>query len=453
MIIRVKKNVTDFSGVDANHKTYSRREFIQKGICTTTMTALLPHAIVASMTKSALAASTGMACPAASALPGGIAQIHMPGGGANSACYLLNMQQLNMASAGSTAAANWGVAGGTNLVQCFSNGGVDQSSPFGNALMTPPPGVSAATWTAALKQCSYGANYGAAPQDDGGGEQLGHIGAASPVKKSTLNTDIAINGNGIALANWAVGLGSISKVSTSSQNLTAAKLAAGFGITPSTGTNGSIFANTASVGSALGSLFSGLLGGSRTGAQTSLTAASCGFQGNTQMASSTFGVNLFTPANIPTIANSGVTLTTLTAEEQAFLAAYYQSNIGELGGIVSVNPGADYHQQSIQNTIAPYDQNIGIQVRMWLLAAMISQKPSAMIITTNGSPGPQGVQSVTINGVSGALPRRSPSTATTPKATTAVPSACTSFSCTLRTVRRLRTSSRLERSTRRVAAL
>ena len=38
---------------------------------------------------------------------------------------------------------------------------------------------------------------------------------------------------------------------------------------------------------------------------------------------------------------------------------------------------------------------------MWLLAAMISQKPSAMVISTNGTPGPDGTQNVTIPSVTG----------------------------------------------------
>jgi hypothetical protein len=399
MIIKVKRTAKDRPLV-ADHKTYSRREFMERGIFTTTMAAALPHAIVASMAKSAFASSAS--CPVAAAAPGGLAQIHGPGGGFSIASYILTMNQLNMATTGSSAANLWGVTGGANLTQCFANAGVDATSPFGNALLTPPPGITATAWTKALKQCSWGFNFGTATADDGGGEQQGHIGSYSPIKKSVLNKDIAINANGVSLAPWATALGSSTdKVNTSSQKLTAASLAAGFGIAPSKGTSGSLFANTAAAGTALGNLFSSLLGGSRTGATTSLTAASCGFMGDSQMAASTFGTNLFTAANIPAIVSSGVTLASLTTEELAFLAAYYQSDIGQLGGITSVNPGADYHGQSVQNTIAPYDQNLGIQVRMWLLAAMIAQQPAAMILSTNGTPGPNGTQNVTINAVSG----------------------------------------------------
>ena len=145
------------------------------------------------------------------------------------------MAQLNMATAGSSAANLWGITGGANLTQCFSNAGVDSTSPFGNAILTPPPGIAAATWTAALKQVSYGFNFGTATADDGGGQQLGHIGSASPVKQSTLNKDININGNGIALAPWATALGSATdKVAVSTQKLTGAAIAAGFGIAPAT---------------------------------------------------------------------------------------------------------------------------------------------------------------------------------------------------------------------------
>ena len=393
MIIKVKRTAKD-RALGPQHKTFSRREFIERGIFTTTMAAALPHMLM----KDAFAAAT---CPTATAIPGGIAQIHMPGGGSASASYPLNLQQLNMATTGSSASNLWGITGGANLAQIFSNGGVDITSPFGQTLMTPPPGITAAAWKATLKQVSYGANYGAAPQDDGGGENLGHVGASSPDKKSVLNTDLLINGNGVAMANWATGLGAISKVNTKTTALTSASLATGFGITPSTGTNGTLFNNTATAANALGALFSSLLSSGRTGGDTSLTAASCGFLGDSQMASSTFGTNLFTPANIPAIVASGVTLGTMSAEELDFLAAYYQSNMGQLGGITSLNPGADYHNQNVQTTIAPYDQNIALQVRAWLLASMIANTPSAMIITTNGSPGPNGTVAATITGISG----------------------------------------------------
>jgi hypothetical protein len=168
MIIKVKRSIKDYA-IDAGHKTFSRRQFMERGICTTTMLAALPHVLVASMTKSAFAASS--TCPVASAAPGGLAQMHGPGGGFNMAGYVLTMEQLNMASTGSNAANLWGITGGANLVQCGSNWGVDKTHPFGNAILTPPPGVSAATWNAALKQTSWGYNFGSATQDDGGGEQ------------------------------------------------------------------------------------------------------------------------------------------------------------------------------------------------------------------------------------------------------------------------------------------
>ena len=80
MIIRVKRTAKDRPLV-ADHKTYSRREFMQRGVFTTTMMATLPHAVVASMAKSAFGAT---ACPVSVAAPGGLAQIHGPGGGFSS---------------------------------------------------------------------------------------------------------------------------------------------------------------------------------------------------------------------------------------------------------------------------------------------------------------------------------------------------------------------------------
>jgi hypothetical protein len=398
MIIKVKGKEKE-RHIDASHPGQSRRDFLKRGLFTTSMMATLPHAVVASMAKSAFAGS----CPVASAAPGGLAQIHGPGGGYAISSYVLNAQQMELAATTNSAYTNaWGITGGTNLVACFAGGsGVDKTSPFGAAILTPPPGVAAATWTAALARVSFGFNFGTATSDDGGGQNSGHIGSASPVKQSVLNKDINIDGNGVALAPWAIALGAATdKVAVSPTKLTAASMASGFGIAPATGTTGQLFANASSVGSSLGNLFNSILGNGRAGAANSMTAASCGFVGDAAMASSTFGTSLFTASGIPAL-TAGATVATLTAAEQAFLAAYYQSNVGQIGGVISVNPGADYHQQSLQQTVGPYDQQVGIQVRMWILAAMISAKPSAMIYSTNGSPGPQGTGATTLPAFTG----------------------------------------------------
>lgn len=228
------------------------------------------------------------------------------------------------------------------------------------------------------------------------------------MKLSALNTDLQVN-NQVSLASWAVGQGSINKVSAKNA-ISPTTFASGFGITPSTGTNGAIFSNTSGAAGALGQLFSSMLSSGRAGGQAALTAASCGFSGDAGMASSTFGINLFTPANIAgnpfaTGNATGLNLNAnnggLTLQEQAFLAAYYQSAIGQLGAITSDDPGADYHNQNVQTTISPYDQGIALKLRMWLLASFIANQPSAFILSTNGTPGPTGTQNVAITGVTG----------------------------------------------------
>jgi hypothetical protein len=401
MIIRIKKDAKDRI-LGPKHRTYSRREFLERGIATTTMAAAIPGAIATGISRDAMAALT---CPAATAgTPGGVGHLNGSGGGFSIGAFILsanpNTDQLNLvASAGGANAANmYGVTGGTALSACFANAGVATDSPFGATLLTPPPGITQAAWNQALKQVSVGGNLGCSPNDDGAGDNLGQLGAISPYKVAANNSDVLINQQ-VSLASFAQGLGPQIKISGNPTGLTTAKLASSFGITPAAQTNATLFANTAAAATQLGSIFSSILGGTRMGAQASLTAAACGFQGDSVMASASYGTNLFTPANIPAISGSGVSLAGLSAMELAFLGAYYASNTGQVGAIVADNPGADYHNQS-QTTICAFDSNMGLQVRAWLLAAMIAQTPSVMFITTNGQAGCSGTAAgtITVNG-------------------------------------------------------
>jgi hypothetical protein len=403
MIIRVKKDAKDRI-LGPQHRTYSRREFIEAGIATTTMATAIPSALAMSLAKSAEAGTTPVCPPASSGVPGGVGHLNGSGGGFSIGAYILsgnaNTDQLNLvASSGGVNAANmYGVTGGAMVTQCFANGGVAADSPFGATMLTPPAGISATAWTQALSRVSVGGNLGASPNDDGAGENLGQIGAISPYKQAANNTDIYIN-KAVTQASFAQGLGPQISISGSPSNLTTAKLATSFGITPAANTNATLFANTAAAATQLGSIFSTVFGGARTGAPQSLTAAACGFQNDAVMASTTYGTGLVTvPASVVTA--SGLQTGSLSAMELAFLGAYYASNQGQVGAIVADNQGADYHGQSAA-TISAFDGNMGLQVRAWLLAAMLSQQPSVMFITTNGQAGCSGTQAggtITTNG-------------------------------------------------------
>src|SRR5262249_31013156 len=124
MVIRVKKNAKDRS-FGPEHRRWSRRDFLEHGLYTTTLAAAVPGALATGLAKDAMAA---LNCPAVSSgTPGGIAHIHGDGGFSIGAYVLSgnsNTDQLNIASAGSNAANMYGVTGGAALSPCFANGGL-----------------------------------------------------------------------------------------------------------------------------------------------------------------------------------------------------------------------------------------------------------------------------------------------------------------------------------------
>src|SRR6185437_2045173 len=115
------------------------------------------------------------------------------------------------------------------------------------------------------------------------------------------------------------------------------------------------------------------------------------------MADPNFGNSLFNPAQISAL-NTALQLGSLTSEEQALLAAYYQPAMGSIGGVVVEQTGQDYHGQSVQNSIAPSDFEAGKMVAMFLAACAVAGTKGAMISLHNGQAIASGTQAATVNG-------------------------------------------------------
>jgi hypothetical protein len=391
MRIKVKKSWKEF--IDKKpHPTFSRRDFLSRGLATSVATVAIPHALSMAMAKNAFGSAAS--CPPQVRTPGALAQIYRDGGPTVGAMFL-NQQQVSFMNA--SAAANYGIVQ-ADIAQVGANWYLSTSSPFAIALMTPPSGMSQAAWNALLMKTSLGGHYGAFNQDDGAGENSGLLGGASSFKPSVLGKDLRAN-NQAALATWAQGIPSIG-VSGNPSGLTPANVAKNFGISPAGNTTSALMTNSAVASDSLSQLFLGLFGANRTMASSGLSKATCGFYGDSALANPAYGNSLFNPTAVGAL-SSAITLANLTQEEQSLLAAYYQSATGTLGGVFVQQNGCDYHGQSVQNTIAPSDYEAGRMVAMFIAACSVANTKGAMIMLHNGQAIANGTVAATVgpNGV------------------------------------------------------
>jgi hypothetical protein len=137
----------------------------------------------------------------------------------------------------------------------------------------------------------------------------------------------------------------------------------------------------------------------RKGGQQMMESAGCAFYGNSALADPNYGATLFNPANITALSDK-MTVNTLSNQEKAQVAAFYQSAAGVAGGVILQFNGRDYHGASPQTVIAPADIEEARAIVMWLAACEAAQAPGAMIYFSNGQAIAGGVQSVntTLNG-------------------------------------------------------
>jgi hypothetical protein len=386
-LIRVKKNWKDFIE-QKPHKTYSRRDFLSRGIATATASIVLPHAIMGALIKKASASQSS--CPGSNRAPGGIAQLFREGGPSIGAMFL-NEQQVNFMS--SSIAATYGISGAANIKKVGSNWYLDVTSPFAIALMTAPPGISQTQWDAVLMNTSLGGHYGPFFNDDGAGRNLGQLGGISPWKSSQLGIDLAVNHHS-TLANWANGMPTTS-VPGPTSSVTAASIGNTFVVKPA-GITSQILTNTATASDALSQIFSSVFGAGRANAASALSKAVCGFYGDSQLLGSTPVSSFFDPTQISSL-TSAITVASLSVEQQGFLAAFYQSAVGAIGVVSTEQSGQDYHlPASVSETVAPGDFEAGQIVQMFIAANYIAQTKGAMIINSNGNAFSKGTAAVTV---------------------------------------------------------
>jgi hypothetical protein len=394
MLIRAKRTHKD-AICSRHHHDPSRRAFMRRGVTAGVATLVLSRATV----ENAMAALPP-SCPQPVLAKGALAQIFSEGGPTMGARFIGDDQASSM---NATMAANYGISGQANLVS-IGNLRVDKTSPFGATLLQGPPGYTNAQWQAVLARVSGGGHRGQFNQDDGAGVDTGLLGGASPFKASQIGKDIRIN-NANKLALWAKGLPS----SLVKGNLSPAALAKVFSLTPAAAglTNASAMTASADAASALGQILSRVLGlDKRKGASNVLLATSCGFYGSSALADPSYGLNLFTPANVPALAGiagattstdaGGNTITnTFSTQELALLAGFYQSAAGVAGGVFIEYSGRDYHGEDPQTVIAPRDIEEARAIVMFLAACDAAQSRGAMIYLSNGQAIAAGTQQTT----------------------------------------------------------
>ena len=296
----------------------------------------------------------------------------------------------------STMASNYGISG-SNLLKLGANLWVDTTSPFGATLLQGPPGFAggASGWqSTVLNKLSGGGHRGPFNMDDGAGANTGLMGATGAFKTSQMGKDIRI-GVSNRVATWAQGMPSSSI--NGGTSLTPTNLSNLFSVTPAA--NGLVTAQSmtdasnaaADLAAAMSTVFNN---GARNGASQLTNSAGCSILGNSALADPTFGSSLFAASGIAPLSSS-LTVTSLSNSEQAQLAAYYQSAMGVIGGVVYELGGRDYHGQSPQNVIAPADIEEARALVMFLAACNAAHAPGAFLYFSNGQAIASGVQSVT----------------------------------------------------------
>lgn len=388
MLIKAKRTWKDFTE-HSHHHGLSRRELLKRGLLTGALGVFLPEVIA----RQAFAATLN--CPAPVRSIGALGQIFANGGPAMGARFISENQAALMSA---NMANNYGISGQANLMKLGPNMVIDKTSPFGATLLQGPPGYvgGAAAWQAnVLSKISGGGHLGPFILDDGPGQNTGLLGAVSSFKSSTLNKDIKFNVSN-APAPWAKGMAGST---LSGGNISPAGLAKNFSITPAA--NGLINAGALTAASdtanAISQAFANIFStNDRKGGQQMMTNAGCGFYGNSTLADPNFGTSLFTPTNIAAL-TSKFTVASLSTQEQAQLAGFYQSALGAAAGVIIQFNGRDYHRDNPQNTVTNADVEDARAIVMFLAACDAAQAPGSMIYLANGRTSNDGTTGATIN--------------------------------------------------------
>lgn len=391
MKIRVPRKSKD--DITHHHDTphLSRRDFIARGMYTGVMSVVIPKMILGGIVRDVVAGSP--VCPAPSRVKGCIAQIYAQGG-FTAGAYFQSDIMAGIASTSKAAADRYGVD--QTFMKLGPNLNISPASLFGKRLIGngTKMGFTPAAWLSILGKLSGAFNCGPMNQDDNGGRNTGLIGAVGPMKQSFMNKDILM-GVQSTLAGFAVGAPASKTRSTPSP----ADLAKIFSLSPANKTNAATMTNSANAATRIGAALSGLFGLSeRTGGSEAITAASCGFFGNSALADPNYGASLFDPTRVTELAAIS---TNLSATERALLSSYFQSASGIVGGVFTEYGGYDYHGQSAANIGTQVNQ-LADAVSAWIAGCNAANANGALIITSNGQAIAKGfTANATVGGTTG----------------------------------------------------
>jgi hypothetical protein len=407
MSYQSKKTWKDLAEFCKHENRLTRRQMLARGMATGFMTVAAQEIALGDLIAQAHGDMPAN-CPAPVKAPGSIAQIFSEGGPTMGARFFSDVQAQMLASSTSMA-SNYGVTGvGTNIVRIGPNMNVDSTSPFGFTILQGPlgyPGGPAAWQANVLRKVSGGGHLGPFNQDDGAGQNTGLVGGVSPFKTSTMGKDIRI-GVAVTMARWATALPA---AGVSKNNLTPTTMASAFNLIPAASglTDSASLTAASDAAVALQSAMSPVFGtAGRRGASLLNRSANCAFYGNSALADPNYALSLFDPKNAANAAlATQATVTSLTNQEQALIAAFYQSALGTAGGVAIEFGGRDYHGNDPQNSIAPADIEEARAIVMWLAACAAANAPGAMIYTSNGQAIAGGTTAVTatINGATANL--------------------------------------------------
>src|SRR5262245_30377648 len=136
MLIRVNKNWKDLAEFcpdqAKNRGKISRRELIKGTAAASLLSVMLPEDVIRN-----LANAETPVCPAPVRQLGAIGQIFAEGGSTVSARFISDAQVAAMTAG---MADNYGVSCQANYVKLGPNVNIDQTTPFGFALLQGPPG-------------------------------------------------------------------------------------------------------------------------------------------------------------------------------------------------------------------------------------------------------------------------------------------------------------------------
>lgn len=403
MIIKIVRSLKDDLEKCTSGRYINRREFIEKGIITSTLAVTLPKILMNDIVKNAMGADMPTCPPSVRNATGSLTTVYAQGGMTVGA-YFQSEIEMSCASGSANAANRYGVIQ-TGFTKLGQNLYMNEASYFAAAVRQVgiDLGYSAAQWDFLLKKCNGGFHCGPFNQDDQNGQNRGYnVAISGTMRPSSLNKSIAFN-SGSTFNASSIGV-AVSKLNGGNVNPTA--MAALYSLTPAGQINANIMNNAATTANNLGGIFKSILGlDTRSGGSEVLTNATCGFIGDVPLTDPNYGKTLFDPTVIAALSGRLNTATNpnagnITAEERAWLSACYNGDIGVTSGCNIEMGGFDYHNQTPQ-TIAGQVRRFARAFGMWLAAADAAKTKACFAGMSNGQAMATGVTSATVNGITG----------------------------------------------------